>query len=100
MHRNLLLYFLLFAFSSLSAQPVKLYGKIFNSKKEPLAFASIQIKEFKQGTVTRDDGTYELELDEGKYDLVVSMIGYKTQVLTVIIGKTNTERNVILSTLR
>lgn len=63
---------------------------------EPLAFASIEVKEVRTGTITKEDGTYELKLDEGKYDLVISMIGYKSQIVTVITGKTVIQRNIIL----
>ncbi len=73
-----------------------LHGKIINSKQEPLAFASVQVKEIKLGTITKEDGTYSLELDEGKYDLVITLIGYKPQVITVIVRKTGTEQNIIL----
>ncbi len=73
-----------------------LHGKIINSKQEPLAFASVQVKEIKLGTVTKEDGTYTLDIDEGKYDLVITLIGYKPQVITVIVSKTGTEENVIM----
>ena len=96
MHRNLLIATLLFISSAATAQSVKLYGKITNAKMEPLAFASVQVKEYKQGSVTKEDGSYELELEEGKFELVVSMVGYKVQVLTVIIRKTNLRQDIIM----
>lgn len=73
-----------------------LHGKIINSKQEPLAFASIQVKEIKLGTVTKEDGTWSLDIDEGKYDLIITLIGYKPQVLTVVVTKTGTEQNIIM----
>ena len=87
MYRNLLLILLLLTGTAVAAQSIKVYGKVANAKGEPLAFASVQVKEYKRGTLTKEDGSYELELDEGKYDLVVSMVGYKVQVITIIIGK-------------
>ncbi len=63
---------------------------------EPLPFASVQVKEFQQGTSTKDDGSYELLLEEGKWDLVVSMIGYKTQVITIIVKKEIYLLNIIM----
>jgi hypothetical protein len=74
----------------------KLSGKITNAKQEPLAFASVQVKEIKSGTITKEDGSYILELEEGKYDLIISLIGYKTQVITVIVRKTDMQRNIIM----
>ncbi|MBS1654933.1 MAG: carboxypeptidase-like regulatory domain-containing protein, partial [Bacteroidetes bacterium] len=87
--------FLLLFFGIAYSQQYKVYGKIVNRNLEPLAFASVEVKEFKQGAVTKEDGTYELRLEEGKYDLVVSMIGYKSQLVTVIVTK-NTEKNFLL----
>ena len=93
---HLLLFFLQLAGLSATAQSLKVTGKITNAKIEPIAFASVQIKEYKQGTVTKEDGSYELELEEGKYELVISMIGYKVQVITIILQKTNLRQDVIL----
>jgi hypothetical protein len=72
------------------------YGKITNNRFEPLAFATIQVKELQQGTVTKENGMYELLLEPGKYDLVISMVGFKTQVVTVIVKKADYIQNVIL----
>ena len=67
-----------------------------NRKLEPLAYVSIQVKELQSGTVTTANGTYELELEEGKYDLVVSMIGYKTQTISLVVDKDYLQ-NIILA---
>jgi len=94
---SLSLFLILFlATSGVTAQSHKVYGKITNTKLEPLAFATIEVKEFKSGTVTKEDGSYELLLDEGKYDLVATMIGYKPLLITVIVGKTDVRKNIIL----
>jgi hypothetical protein len=87
---------LLFLSSAVAAQSYKIYGKITNTKLEPIAFVSITVREIKSGTISKEDGTYELKLEEGKYDLVISMIGYKPQVVTVIIGKNDLQKNIIL----
>ena len=98
MGRNLtlLLFSLFLTGLSATAQSLKVFGKITNAKIEPVAFASVQVKEYKQGTVTKEDGSYELELEEGKYELVISMIGYKVQKITIILQKTNLRQEVIL----
>lgn len=69
------------------AQEYLLSGKITNTKLEPLAYASIRVKELQSGTTSDKDGNFKLQLEPGKYDLVISMLGYKTQVLTVAITK-------------
>ncbi|MGC4103190.1 DUF5686 and carboxypeptidase regulatory-like domain-containing protein [Ferruginibacter sp.] len=73
-----------------------IFGKITNGKQEPLAFASIQVKEIRAGAVTKEDGTYSLELEEGKFDLVITLVGYKPQVITVIVRKADMEQNIIM----
>ena len=96
MSRKLLYIISLFSGIAANSQSVKVFGKITNAKSEPLAFASVQVKEYKQGTVTKEDGAYQLSLEEGKYDLVISMVGYKVQVLTIIIRKIDYEQNIIM----
>jgi hypothetical protein len=64
---NAMRYSLIIVFSLtavfVSGQSYKLTGKITNNKLEPLAFVSVNIKELQQGTITKEDGTYELKLD-------------------------------------
>ena len=53
---------------------------IIKSNKETLAFANVTIKETNNGKASDLYGFYEIKgLGLGKYTLVVSMIGYKTQ---------------------
>ena len=88
---------ILISFSSTAfCQSYKIFGKVTNSKREPLAFVSVQIKETRQGIVTKEDGSYLLELDEGKYDLVISLVGYKTQVITVVLHKEGYKQDIIM----
>ena len=95
MNRNLLLIILLLSGFSASSQ-YRVFGKIANAKMEPLAFASVQVKEYQQGTISKEDGSYELKLEEGKYDLVISMVGYKVQVITIIVRKISYEQDIIM----
>lgn len=94
MKRIFLFFLVLFTCFALHAQSFKLSGKVTNNKLEPLAFVSLQIKEM-QGTLTKEDGTYLLNLEPGQYNLIVTMIGYKTQVINIFLDK-NLEQNIIL----
>ncbi len=96
MRPTLLCISIIFSVKAFSQSQHLVFGKIINGKQEPLAFASIQVKEIMAGTVTKEDGTYSLELDEGKYTLVITLVGYKPQIVTVIITKGNTEKNIIM----
>lgn len=83
-------FFLLFfsialAFSA-QAQVVKVRGKITNNKLEPLPNASIHLKSSSVGTLSREDGSYELFISKGTYEIVVSMVGYKTTLLPVTVN--------------
>ena len=97
MNRTLLLTCLIvFSFSFACGQSYKIYGKITNTRLEPLAFASVQVKQWKHGTITKENGAYELELEPGKYDLVISMVGYRSQVITIVIERANYVQNIML----
>ena len=95
MPRCCFLAFLLLDTYSSFAQYYTISGKITNNKLEPLAFVSIKIKDMQGGTISREDGKYELKLEEGKYDLIFSSIGYKAQIITLVVTK-NYVQNIIL----
>ncbi|MBL7758108.1 MAG: carboxypeptidase-like regulatory domain-containing protein, partial [Chitinophagaceae bacterium] len=78
-----------------SAQTHRLTGKITNSKMEPLAFASVSVKGTSLSMLSREDGSYEFLLDEGEYQVGVTMVGYHSQLVTLIIHKA-TLQNFIL----
>ena len=95
--RHCLLLVLLFGFSVAQAQYFKISGKVTNSKLEPLALVSIQVKGSVKGTISKEDGTYELQLEEGSYDLAFSMLGYKTLLISLVVTKDYLQ-NIILET--
>jgi len=77
-------------------QLYKISGKVMDSKQEPLQLASVEIKELRKGAVSKDDGSFEFFLERGKYDLVVSIIGYKTKVLTFYINDKDITENIVM----
>lgn len=85
MYQNCTIFILLFLSGYVTAQSRMVYGKVTNTKLEPLAFAGIEVKQIKTGTITKEDGSYELQLDEESYDLIVSMIGHQTQVVPLLL---------------
>ena len=78
------------------AQQHLLQGKVTNTKLEPLGFVTVQLKNQKLGTRTNDKGQYFFKLEEGDYDLVISLVGYKTKTLKVVLQKGGTTQNFIL----
>jgi hypothetical protein len=91
--------FLLLAFIFIAAfaqgQVVKVYGKITNNKLEALPNASVHLKTSSVGTLSKDDGSYELFISQGTYEVVVSMVGYKTRILPMVVND-ETLQNIIL----
>lgn len=83
--------FLLFAALQLCAQAV-LSGKVTDKEThKPLAGASVFLSNTSAGTVTGSDGSFSLPpLTPGKYDLVVSAIGYETYVNTIAVSASKT----------
>jgi hypothetical protein len=93
----LLILFLLPAIFSFG-QLYKISGTILDNRKVPLPLASVEIKELRRGAISKDDGSFRFFVERGKYDLVVSMIGYKTRVLTVYVNDKDIEENLELET--
>ena len=73
-------------------------GKVTNASLEPLTYVSVRLKELQIGTTTKEDGSYVLQLSEGRYELVFSMIGYKQQVVVLVVNNRDVKQNVILET--
>lgn len=97
MNRSLLfLICLFFSLQPAMAQLYKVSGVVMDNKKEPLQLASVEVKELHKGTITRDDGSFSFFLERGKYDLVVSMVGFKTKVVTFYINNEDVVENVQL----
>lgn len=79
-----------------SSQVFKVTGKVVNNQLEPLAFASIEVRELRMGIVSKEDGSYELELPAGKFEVIVSMVGYMPSLFSISVDK-DFEQNFILS---
>jgi hypothetical protein len=70
---------LLFIAGAASAQR-SITGKVVNeSTQEPIPGSSVFISNTSFGTVTRKDGSFELlDIPSGKYELIISSVGYGT----------------------
>lgn len=79
---------ILFIFISGTAYAQK---KVFNGRvvdqetNKPLEFVSVYITNSTIGAITNESGAFSLLLDEGKYDVVVSMVGYGPIIHPVVI---------------
>lgn len=55
-----------------------LQGRIVNSAGQPVPYASIYIKELKQGTTSNTEGNFSINLPGGTYTLIFRCMGYAT----------------------
>jgi TonB-linked SusC/RagA family outer membrane protein len=62
-------------------------GKILDETGEPLIGVSVLVKGTTIGTITDFDGNFSLDVPQGKSQLEVSYVGYKSQ--TVALGSSN-----------
>lgn len=63
-------------------------GTVKASDGTVLPYATIYVKETGTGTVSNQDGFYEISLPAGTYHLVYQYLGYETQEHTVSVGGT------------
>lgn len=62
----------------------RISGQIIDENKEPVVFATIQIKEISSGAYTNENGEFEMkQIQPGAYTLVISNVGYETSTLDV-----------------
>jgi hypothetical protein len=74
--------FLLFTLTAYSQKILK--GIVLDEEKnKPIPNASVFLNTTSFGTVTNNEGNFELTIPGGKYDLIVSSIGYETHNQTV-----------------
>ena len=64
-----------------------LRGFVYSENNEPLIGASIRIVNLGTGTITNEQGKYEIKVLEGLNRLSVSTTGYKTEVIEVVSEK-------------
>ncbi|MBE9586639.1 carboxypeptidase-like regulatory domain-containing protein [Mucilaginibacter sp. JRF] len=85
--KTILVAFLLLMSCLRVAAQQNLYGRVADTDGAPLAGATVFISESKIGTVTDDKGNFVLRVPgSGNLKVVVSFIGYETQMQTVAPG--------------
>lgn len=68
--------------SLITAQSIK--GRVLDEKEEPLASATIMIKELKRGVSTDTEGRFRIkDLPQGDITIIASFVGYENNVQTV-----------------
>lgn len=60
-----------------------IHGVVHSSQGEPLAFATVMVKDTKFATLTNQEGAFELEVPYGRHIVSISYIGYNQVSKTV-----------------
>jgi hypothetical protein len=93
-YKHSILYFAICLFGiPFYAQAQGIKGKVTTKEGEPLAYASVYIRNLEDGVPTNENGDYEFRLKTGFYDVVVQFLGYKSQLKTVEIREGWVELN-------
>ncbi|GAB3894352.1 TonB-dependent receptor [Spirosoma agri] len=59
-------------------------GLVKTSDGNPASFVNVSLKEIRKGTVTAEDGTYQLKgINQGTYTLQITFVGLQTQEKTI-----------------
>lgn len=89
---------ILVGFNSLYAQTsIVASGTVKDAiTKEPLSYVSVLFEGTTTGTMTDDDGKFNLRTDKQQSDLVITSLGYETQKLTLRAGNNYDNLNILL----
>jgi hypothetical protein len=89
----------LFSITGFAQSTNSLSGIVIDGKtNEPVPFASVFLANTLLGTSTKEDGTFLLEkVPAGRYDVTVSMVGYKLFSTPVSFSESSVEINVSLT---
>src|SRR5690349_18270644 len=88
---------ILILISSFSAHAQKLLKGVVTdaAKGKPIPYASVFLSNTSIGTQTKEDGSFQVAIPAGKYELIVSSIGYETFNRTIT-GSSQEEINIQL----
>ena len=77
--------FLLSAVSAFSQDQALISGKILSAEGGTVDFSTVYLKGSSYGGVANGEGIYHLKAPAGRYTLVVSAVGYKTEEIQVLL---------------
>lgn len=97
--RLIWLFLVLLSTTALPLHAQIIMGRITNEFREPLPYANVYVQQLQTGTVSDDEGVYELRLDvEGEYLLVFSSLGYESVSERVLLTADTAWVNIQLTT--
>lgn len=75
-----------------------LEGVVTDSEGRPLPYTTIFVDGTSRGTTADSEGRYRLVLEKGETDIVVQMLGYATERLSLNVAEGSNNLDVVLST--
>lgn len=85
--KKISIFLFLFVSTLANAQSFTLSGKVVDENKNPLAGASLLVKEIKKGASTNFEGNFSFNLEKGTYTVEVSFLGYNTFLEKITLSK-------------
>jgi len=82
---------LLLAAAPLEAQQRQVTGRVMAESGTVLPDVQVQVMGTQQGTLTREDGAFQVQVPEGPAQLRFSFIGYRTQDVSIAADQTSVE---------
>jgi hypothetical protein len=96
MQRTILFFLLVFSLPAFAQHLIK--GVVLDEKQAPVQRASIFLSNTSVGTRTDDHGEFELSIPDGRFDLIVSCIGYETWNKTIVTSEVTASFTIRLKT--
>jgi Family of unknown function (DUF5686)/CarboxypepD_reg-like domain len=96
LRKYLLSIILLLLVNGINAQMHTISGKIVDAQLQPVAFASVYIKGQETATTSDAKGKFNFRLMDNRYEIIITMIGYKTNTTPVILNGADEKINIIL----
>lgn len=98
--RSAFSFLLILMVSALSAQNIRLTGKVLGDKNDPLVGVNVKVTATGKTVLTNVEGRYTVELTAGqKYEIEFSAVGYETKIISDIEVKNGAanELNIIMA---
>ncbi|NBU70088.1 MAG: carboxypeptidase-like regulatory domain-containing protein [Bacteroidetes bacterium] len=74
----------------------RLSGQITDAGGKPLPFASLQLSPGSVGTMSNEQGRFEVELDTGTYRIQIHFLGYEPKIASIYIGMQGLQTQFVL----
>ncbi len=71
-------------------------GRVLDDDGKPLPYTTIYVKETGSGSISNENGNYEIRLAPGTYHITFQFLGYQSQAIEVEVGETMIVRDIVM----